>query len=344
MYFLSLLLTAFCGLGPGLLAAAMSTVVGNFFFLMPVGEFSLQGTSGYLTALFAVMSTLSVVVLGSVQRYALVQRRLLNQEQKIAQQNEALAQTLQKAVSARDDFLAVAGHELKTPVTALSLQAQSWQRRLGKADATLTPERAVEAWQRQAQGLERLSELIDELLNVSGVNRGSLTLNTEPLDLRELTRDVVARYSDVAVERHCNVSVEAPQPVHGVYDRMRIEQVLANLLTNALKYGAGRPVRVVLKQEAKHAVVTVRDEGRGIADADQLRIFECFERATPDPSTSGLGLGLWIVRQIVDACGGSIGVDSTLGRGSAFTVRVPLEPGTRRPKGRPTVWRQSADN
>ncbi|RZK22778.1 MAG: DUF4118 domain-containing protein, partial [Hymenobacter sp.] len=207
MYFFCLLLTRFYGLGPGIVASLMSTVVGNFFFLMPIGTFSWRGQSGYFTALFAMMSSISVAMLASVQRYALAQKKLLKYEQKISQQNEALAQALQKAVSARDDFLAVAGHELKTPVTALSLQAQACQRRLKKASAGREPDPAVETWGRQVRGLDRLSTLIDELLDVSGINRGHLSLNLESLDLCDVVHEVVARYSDVAADSCCQVSV-----------------------------------------------------------------------------------------------------------------------------------------
>lgn len=324
LYFWTLLVTSLCGFGPGFVAAIMSSVTGNLFLLAPVGHWSLAGNAGALTALFSVMTSLSVAMMASLQRYALVQKRLLNHEQKIAQQNEALASALQSAVRARDEFLAVAGHELKTPVTALSLQAQAWQRRLLKAEQTGERRSTVEAWNRQVKGLERLTALIDELLDVSGINRGKLELNCEQLDLREVVEEVVSRYSDVLADSKSNVTVHTPEAVWGAYDRMRIEQVLSNLLTNALKYGEGQPVHIHLHKEKGQAVVRVRDNGRGIAPEDQRRIFECFERAEPDPSTTGFGVGLWIVRQIVDASGGTIDVDSAVGQGSAFTVRMPL--------------------
>jgi signal transduction histidine kinase len=324
LYFWTLLVTSLCGFGPGVIAAIMSSMLGNIFLLAPVGDWSLAGNAGALTALFTVMTILSVVMMASLQRYALVQKRLLNQEQKIAQQNEALAAALQSAVRARDEFLAVAGHELKTPVTALYLQAQAWQRRLIRAEQTGERRPTVEAWNRQVKGLERLTGLIDELLDVSGINRGKLELNREQLDLREVVEEVISRYTDVLADSKSNVTVHTPESVWGHYDRMRVEQVLSNLLTNALKYGEGQPVHIDLRKEKDQAVVCVQDQGRGIAPEDQHRIFECFERAEPEPSTTGFGVGLWIVRQIVDATGGSIDVDSTLGKGSAFTVRMPL--------------------
>lgn len=324
LFFWCLLLTWFGGLGAGIVTSVVSTAVGNFFLLTPLGQMSLNGQSGYFSLLFALMTLTSVYMLSSMQRYAAIQKTLLAQEQKIAHQNEMLAAALKKAVHARDDFLAIAGHELKTPITALFLQAQSWQRRYLKqtdADIKKSPK---DAWTRQVRGLQRLSTLIDELLDVSGLHREKLELHPEPLDLRDIIEDVVNRYSEIAQNAKSTLTLDLNESVQGCYDRMRVEQIFINLLTNALKYGAGQPVRVALRREGNFAVIDFQDNGRGISEGDQKRIFECFHRSMPDDSISGFGLGLWIVQQIVLACAGTIDVQSELGQGALFRVKLPL--------------------
>lgn len=325
LFFWCLLLTWFGGLGAGIVTSVVSTAVGNFFFLTPLGQMSLNGQSGYFSLLFALMTLTSVYMLSSMQHYAAVQKTLLAKEQKISHQNEMLAAALKKAVHARDDFLAIAGHELKTPITALSLQAQSWQRRYLKhadVEKTRSPK---DAWTRQVRGLQRLGTLIDELLDVSGLNREKLELHLEPLDLRDIIEDVVSRYSEIAQNAKSTLTLDLHESVQGSYDRLRVEQIFINLLTNALKYGAGKPVRVALHREKNVAVIDFQDNGRGISEHDQKRIFECFHRSNPDDSISGFGLGLWIVQQVVVACGGSIEVQSALGQGALFRVKLPLE-------------------
>lgn len=329
MFFWSLVVVRFCGSGPAFATVIFSAVAANYFLMAPIFHLTLTGQGGSYTLLYLLTGFTSVLMFASTLRYAVAQRELMQQEQKNAQRNEALAAALGNAVRARDDFLAVAGHELKTPVTALSLQAQAWLRRLAKraqtngADLPPLPD-PTRAWQRQVLGLTRLTTLIEDLLDVSRINRRRLELNPEQLCLRAMLEDVVSRYGEVAHKAHCVVNVVASEPVWGAFDRMRVEQVFSNLLTNAIKYGAGKPITIRLRDLGEAACIEVVDGGRGIEVRDQARIFECFERATDEAHVSGLGLGLWIVRQIVEATGGTIDVTSQVGEGSTFTVRLPL--------------------
>ncbi len=231
---------------------------------------------------------------------------------------------LEQAVLIRDEFMSIASHELKTPLTSLKLQAQLRKRNLAKGlpDA-FTPERLAKMFSADERQLERITHLIDDMLDVSRISAGHLSLRLEQFDLGALVRDLVDRSSEHFVAAGCPVSVEAPEPVMGTWDRFRIEQVMMNLLTNAMRYGAGKSILVQVNYALDQARIVVSDHGQGIALANHERIFQKFERAVSGNEISGLGLGLYIVRQIVDAHHGSIQIVSELGQGAAFTVKLP---------------------
>lgn len=228
-----------------------------------------------------------------------------------------------EAVRLRDDFLSVAGHELKTPLSALRLQIQLLARLLKASD------RGADFVQRVAKAersTERLGALVDELLEAGRISAGRLKLEREEVDLGGLTRDTLGRMSEDLAHAGNEVTLEVGAAVVGRWDRVRLEQVVGNLLSNAAKYGRGQPVevRVALNAEGR-AFLSVRDQGIGIALEDQPRIFERFERAVTDKQFRGLGLGLWITREIIESHGGHIQVRSAPGKGSTFIVELPLE-------------------
>jgi PAS domain S-box-containing protein len=232
---------------------------------------------------------------------------------------------LRKAVRDRDDFLSIASHELRTPLTTLSLEIQSLQRALGRraqgAPKSGRLERSAGVAENQ---INRLITLVEELLDVSRLASGRLQVAPTEFDLSELVREVGRRLKPALDAARCPLSVEARARAVGSWDRLRVEQVVANLVSNALKYGPGSPVEMSVTREPECACLRVRDHGIGIAREDQKRIFQRFERAVPMSHYSGFGLGLWIAREIVAAHGGTIDVDSDLGRGATFTVRLPL--------------------
>jgi signal transduction histidine kinase len=180
----------------------------------------------------------------------------------------------------------------------------------------------VEVAQRQVR---KLASLVDGLLDVTRISAGRLQLDLEDVDLAELAREVVARAEPEASRLGSPIQVEAEAAVVGRWDRLRLDQVITNLVSNAIKYGAGKPIRVQVAVEGDRACVTVRDEGIGIAAGDLKRIFDRFERAVSGRHYGGLGLGLYITRRIVEALGASIEVESAPAEGSAFTVRLPFE-------------------
>ncbi|WP_437644174.1 AAA family ATPase [Sorangium sp. So ce362] len=244
----------------------------------------------------------------------------------LALDNARLFAEAQKAIERRDEFLLVASHELKTPLTSLKMQSHLIERLLRRYQrAEIAPERIDAALQVLNRQIARLAHLVNELLDVTRLSAGRLTLVRAPVDLAALTREVVERMSQQLADARCGVQLDLDEPVVGRWDPSRVEQVLINLLSNAMKYGAGGPIHVVVRGQPDRATLVVRDHGMGIAEADQARIFERFERAVSVRNFGGLGLGLYIVRWIVTSHGGTIRVESAPGAGATFIVELPLD-------------------
>jgi PAS domain S-box-containing protein len=252
-------------------------------------------------------------------------------ERKKTEERARLYRKAQAEVRERDEFLSIASHELRTPVTALQLQLQLLQRAVDRSKHVLPPTLASKlgALDRQTR---RIALLVNELLDVSRMRLGRLELKLEELDLVEVARETVAHLAEEAARVGCALSVEAAGPQRGVWDRLRLEQVLTNLLTNALKFGSRQPVVVSVGGDSRSARVSVRDSGIGIAPEDQARVFQRFERAVPTAHFGGLGLGLYIARQIVEAHSGTICVESVPREGTTFTVELPRLPHATQPQ------------
>jgi len=231
---------------------------------------------------------------------------------------------LSSALRARDDFLAVAGHELKTPLAALLLHVQSL-RRARQGDTT--PENLMARLEKVEGAALRLEKLIHQLLDVTRITGGRLQLEPARFEVGGLVDEVVERFSGEAERARCAITVSKPAAAWGTADRSRVDQIVSNLLSNAIKYGAGKPIDVELRADGTHTIVTVVDRGIGIEAAQQQRIFERFERAVSGPEFGGFGLGLWISRELAEASGGRIEVESAPGRGSKFSLLLPRGPG-----------------
>jgi signal transduction histidine kinase/PAS domain-containing protein len=239
----------------------------------------------------------------------------------VALENARLYHDAQSAVRLRDEFLSVASHELKTPLTSLILQHNLIGKALETGDARERVTGRLDTARRQ---VHRLTALVDNLLDVSRMSLGKLSLERAEVDLVQLTRDAVERLEDVFAQARCPLDVELPRALPGHWDALRLDQVLVNLLTNAAKYGAGHPVSVRAGEATDGEVwLEVRDRGIGIEAEALPRLFGRFERAVSERHYGGLGLGLYISRQIVEALGGRIDVDTQPGRGSTFTLRLP---------------------
>jgi len=223
----------------------------------------------------------------------------------------------QEAVAARDEFLSIASHELKTPLTSLVLHTDSLRSaaRRGVLDQVVSKGDLIR------RSIDRLIRLVSSLLDISRISAGRLDLELEETDLAEVATEVVDRFHDEARRAGCALVLET-EPARGRWDRARLDQVITNLLSNAVKYGPGEPVTIRVTARRDRAMLSVQDRGIGISEPDQRRIFERFERAVSRRNYGGFGLGLWIVRQIVEALGGTVRVESLPGAGSTFLVEL----------------------
>ncbi|RZA00052.1 MAG: hypothetical protein EOP11_18735, partial [Proteobacteria bacterium] len=243
---------------------------------------------------------------------------------------DVLFRELTQAVRTRDEFLSVASHELKTPLTPLKLQIQSFQRLLlSNRLSTITPEQAEKMVAVSTRQINRLTQLIESLLDVSRITSGKLQLNPESVDVGALYEEILQRHAEEIKNTRTQTSIEVPAEAFTICaDHIRLDQVITNLLTNALKYAPGSKVELGLQKEPDgSALLWVADNGPGVPKQYQAKIFERFERALPGTHISGLGLGLFISRQIVEAHGGSLRLATDLSQsGSRFEVRLPALP------------------
>lgn len=242
----------------------------------------------------------------------------------IAIENALLYGAAQSAIRARDEFVSIASHELKTPITSLKMQLQMMLRGINvEKGTTPTPEKLFKSLTSSTNQIERLTVLIEDLLDVTRIETGKLNYKFEQVDLSQLVKEVTERFSEEVKYSKTIFRQHLDDNVLVFCDRYRIEQVFVNLVSNALKYGSNNPIDVSVTQENGKAIIIVKDQGLGIAKDLQGKIFERFERAISSTNISGLGLGLYITKQIVDAHQGWIEVESDLGVGSTFKICLP---------------------
>lgn len=299
------------GAATAVFAVASVSVVATANGLGPFALAAL-GASLFTLQLFVGVAAATFLILGAA----------------VAERAEALRElrashdALEEAVRARDSFMSIAAHELRSPLNAIQLQLEILRRGFAASpDPKLQGN--LERLQRQ---FVRINGLVSNLLDVSRIRSGKLGFEPERVDLGDAVREIVERFEEQFVRDGSRADVRSPEEVVGMWDPLRIEQILINLLTNALKFGAGKPIEVHVERAGTLARLRVRDYGVGIAREHHARIFERFERVPSPANVAGLGLGLWIVRQIVEAMGGTITVESEPDAGATFTVELPLEP------------------
>ena len=253
---------------------------------------------------------------GRLTGYAKVTRDLT--ERLRAQEEQLRLAQAEEAVRLRDEFLSIAAHELRTPLSAVQLQLQG----LLEVPEGLDP-RIRARVERACRSGDRLVTLVDTLLDVSRITTGSLTLVPSVFDLTVAVEEVVERFREHAARAHSPVTVRSTGPLLGSWDRLRIEQVVTNILANALKYASGTPVDIRLTGTDGDVTILIADGGPGIPESEWERIFRRFERAAPMRNFGGLGLGLYVARQIVEAHGGTIDLAPGRARGAEFVIRLP---------------------
>ena len=278
----------------------------------------------------AVQSKVNVFVALHQQRAET--RRQVQALEHSRQQQEALLQELrttqaelQRSLRMRDEFMSMVAHELRTPLNTLFLETQMRTLNLERGNlAAFAAERLPKMIARDARQIRSMVRLIDDMLDVSRISSGKLSIRREPVDLPALVRRVAEDLAPCAGDGASLLQVQAEQPIEGYWDAFRVEQIVVNLISNALRYGEGKPVEISLAQTKNSAVIEVRDHGIGIGAKDQERIFDAFERVVHQDRTGGLGLGLFITKQLVDAHGGAITLQSQPGHGALFSVTLPL--------------------
>jgi signal transduction histidine kinase len=278
----------------------------------------------------AVKSKVNVFVDLYRQRKAMKQQ--VDELERSRQEQEALLRELKStqnelehAIRMRDDFMSIVSHEVRTPLNGLILETQLRKLHLAKDNASAFSMDKLKAMvERDERQIQSLIRLIEDMLDVSRIRTGKLSIRTSAFDLSELVVNLVESYSAQIAAAESVVTLHAATPVIGIWDEFRIEQVMANLLTNALRYGAHKPIEVRVYSEGGEARVEVKDQGIGISVENQKRIFQQFERVSASHAVNGLGLGLFISDQIVAAHNGTITVESEEGCGSTFRVSLPL--------------------
>lgn len=242
----------------------------------------------------------------------------------LAIDNARLFKEASDAIRARDEFISMASHDLRGPLSTLRLQLQTM---LGEANRrpehTLSNEELVKKLSVLNRQADRLLYMMDSLLDVSRMAAGRVSMRERRCDLRSVAQESTARLGEEMGRAGGELHFHGDVPVAGLWDPDRIDQVITNLVTNAIKYGGGHPIEIFVEAQGASARLTVRDHGPGISKEDQAILFQRFERARATDRIGGFGVGLWIVRRIVDAHGGSVRVESTAGEGATFVVDLP---------------------
>ena len=257
------------------------------------------------------------------RQMAALERSRQEQETLLRELNQT-QEELQRSLRMRDEFMSLVAHELRTPLNTLFLETQmrSMQIRRGNA-AAFSPDQMEAMVRRDERQIKAMIRLIDDMLDVSRMRSGKLSIRPCNVELMSLLERVVSDLALQAASTGTTLSLVPHDPVLGCWDEFRIEQVIVNLLTNALRYGGGQPVEVSVQLDGDLVQVDVRDQGKGIGATDIERIFEPYERGARNGEPKGLGLGLYISRQLAVSHGGELRVASKPGEGSTFSLHLP---------------------
>jgi len=261
----------------------------------------------------------AIIGASKIARDITEKKRLEREREELLAREQESIQRLAEAVAARDELIAVAAHELRNPLNVFLLTMQLLHRLSGTEASFGEARGLIEKTRRQ---LSRMSTLVDRLLDVTRLRTGTFELYREQFELGGLLKEVVARFTSEDPELSIVLTLDAELTCE--WDRIRIDQAVTNLISNAIKYGMQKPIEVSACAAGSDAMIRVCDHGPGISPEDQQRIFNRFERLSEPLAAGGLGLGLWITRQIAQAHGGTILAESELGKGATFVMKLPL--------------------
>lgn len=234
-------------------------------------------------------------------------------------------EALENAIKIRDEFISIASHELRTPVTSMQLQNQLLQKVIDKnANGTIPVEKVKSSIELSQRKLSKMIHLITDMLDVSKITSGKMKISQDKVLLNDLIKEVLSRFDNEIVDMKYDVELKESEQVTISGDSFRIDQVVTNLLSNAIKYGEGKPLKIEIFKKNQMGCFSITDQGLGIAAEDQSKIFERFERVNSNNNIGGMGLGLYISKQIIETHGGKIGLQSKPNHGASFTVQIPL--------------------
>jgi signal transduction histidine kinase len=270
----------------------------------------------------AVKSKVSVFV--SLYQQRNIVKRQVEALEKSRQELRATQIELERALAMRDDFMSLVGHELRTPLNTLHVESQIRQLRLDKGEMSAFSEENLRVMvARDSRQIKSMIRLINDMNDVSRIQNDKLSIQPTATNLTQLLHGIVADLAQQAQAAGSTFELDTQEDVTGTWDEFRIEQIIINLLTNALRYGDSKPITIKLTADTTNIVLIVRDQGLGIPAAEQTRIFEKFERGNTKKAKEGLGMGLYIARQLAEAHKGTLVVESTAGKGSTFTLTLP---------------------
>ncbi len=326
LFFLSIVLSALVGgFGVGTLVSFIAAV-SIFLLFYPFMDLNLL--SLFELGIYILIGTLTSLLIASAKRVDLASKFSKKEKEYLKQLNALQIETAKakEEIKVRDEFISIASHELKTPLTTTLLKLQTALHNVRNVSlANFSVQNLLSMLESAEHQTQRLSKMINDLLNVSLIRTGRLELELEETDLSVITKEIKDRFAERIEKDNINVKLEAGEPIIGKFDKLRIEQVLTNLISNAFKYGGGKPVEIKVKKDGSKAKIIIADHGIGIPDKEKDKIFELFERGNHNNSYKGLGVGLYITNKIVNAHKGKIFVDSKEGKGSIFTIELPLK-------------------
>ncbi len=317
------------GYKAGFITALLSSVIINYFYTPPYLLESFTNINGIskllLFLLEGIFISIIIDILGKRTEIDIYKNKVKDQKLQI-ENLEAENNHLRNEIRSRDEFLSIASHELKTPLTSMLLETQHALHNIKNVSlAHFSIESLLKMLETVENQTKRLSRMINDLLNVSLITTGNLNIEPEKVNLNMLVAEVLEEFSKRLERDSIKVSFHEEDIIEGYWDKLRIQQAVTNIISNAIRYGANKPVNLTIKKYYSNAQIIIEDHGIGMSKTTQKKIFDLFERGVAQENYKGLGVGLYITRQIIDAHKGTIKVISKEGKGSTFILILPLE-------------------
>lgn len=322
-----ILFTWSSGAKQGILTTVVSAIVINYLFLSPNSPFIPANPASVVKILLflSVGILISLIMEKGRRRHTRTyhyHKKELDEKISQLEQEYALAK---KEIRARDEFLSIASHELKTPLTSMLLQTQTAIYSIRNVSlAHFSINNLLKMLESVENQTKRLSKMINDLLSTSIITTGNLQLVYEKVDLDNVVADILEEFSERIQREGYELAYTKQEPIIGQWDKIRIQQAISNLVSNAVKYGNRKPIELATRKEDNMALIIITDHGIGIPKEQQEKIFGLFERAVSPTEYKGLGVGLYITKKIVESHRGSISVSSKVGKTTTFTIKLPL--------------------